>query len=235
MHSEREGWLSVEELVHHRMVSFHREQVQAIVNGEAAFRLKPGGSVIVHLIPVEAVRARKRYTASELKNHGNGIQPLGEQSGRYRFNADGYVGCDGEGEVGAYTQLHRDGRLEAVMTDSTYEQHGVRALRDGFIERAIFDMVGEYLRFCEGIGISAPIWTFVALAGCKGVRGRTWHGFGDEAIHRPVVFLPEFEIESLEVEPVTHLRPLFDCLANAVGLERSFNYDEQGVRQERRY
>ena len=50
---------------------------------------------------------------------------------------------------------------------------------------------------------------------------------------RPVVFLPEFEVDSLDIEPVTHLRPLFDCLANAVGLERSLNYDERGSRSER--
>jgi hypothetical protein len=65
------------------------------------------------------------------------------------------------------------------------------------------------------------------------VRGRSWDGLGDEAIERAVVFLPEFEIESLDIEPVTHLRPLFDCLANAVGLERSLNYDEHGNRRER--
>ena len=233
MHSSPEGCLWAEELVHHRMVSYHRQRVEAIIGGDSPFRLKPGGRLIVHLIPAESVRSRKRFTASELKAHGNALRPLGEQSGRFRFNADGFVSYDGEGEIGAYTQLHRDGRLESVMTDATYEQHGFKALRDGFIERAIFEVVGEYLRFCEGIGIAAPMWAFVALSGCQGVRGKTWHGLGDEAIQSPVVFLPEFEIESLEIEPVTHLRPLFDCLANAVGLERSLNYDEQGSRRER--
>ena len=234
MHSSREGWLSAEEVVHHRMESFHRQRVEGIVGGDSPFCLKPGGSLIIHLIPAEAVRSRKRYSASDLKAHGKGLRPLGEQSGHVRFNSEGYAGYDREGDVGAYSQLHRDGRLEAVMTDATYEQHGARALRDGFCERAIFEVVGEHLRFCKGIGIAAPVWAFVALSGCKGVRGRSWDGLGDEAIERPVVFLPEFEIESLDIEPVTHLRPLFDCLANAVGLERSLNYDEQGNRRERR-
>ncbi len=233
MHSSPEGFLSAEELVHYRMISYHRQRVEAIIGGDSPFRLKPGGRLIVHLIPAETVRTRKRFTASDLKVHGKDLRPLGEQSGRHRFNEDGYLAYDGEGEVGAYSQLHRDGRLEAVTTDATYEQHGTRALRDGFCERAIFEAVGEHLRFCKGIGIAAPVWSFVALSGCHGVRGRTWHGPGEEAIQRPVVYLPEFEVESLDIEPVTHLRPLFDCLANAVGLERSLNYDERGSRTER--
>src|SRR5438270_539264 len=107
MHSSPEGWLSAEELVHHRMVSVHRQRVEAIVGGDSPFRLKSGGSLIVHLIPAEAVRSLKRYTASDLKAHGKELRPLGKQSGHVRFNSDGYAGYDREGDVGAYSQLHR--------------------------------------------------------------------------------------------------------------------------------
>jgi len=39
---------------------------------------------------------------------------------------------------------------------------------------------------------------------------------------------------SCDIDPVTHLRPMIDVLWNAVGLERSLNYDEQGNRTVRR-
>jgi hypothetical protein len=228
------GWLSADELVLHRMASFHRERVGAIVAGDASFPLEDGSKLIVHLLPEVSERSRVRFTASDLKAHGGSVLPLGDQSGQHRFNAEGYASYSGNGTVGAYSQLLRDGRLEAVMADATYEQQGARLLRDGLCERAIIDLVGQYLSFCRGIGLAAPVWVFAALTDSRGVRMRTWHGFGGEAIHRDLVFLPDIQVESLDIDPATYLRPLFDCLANAVGLERSLNYDEQGNRSERR-
>ena len=215
------GWLSAEELVHHRMEAFHRERVRAIVAGEAPFRLKAGPTLVVHLIPLDTVRSRRRFTASELKVHGRTIPPLGEQSGQYRFNAEGYASYDGEGEARSYTQLLRDGRLEAVTAEAGYEQQGAKFLRDSLCERSMAELVGQYLVFCKGIGIPSPIWVFTALAGCEGLRVSTWHGVSGGAIHRPLLFLPEFSLDSLDIaHPDQHLRPLFDCLANAVGYER---------------
>jgi hypothetical protein len=218
------------------MDSFHRERVRAIVADDAPFPLVDGSKLVVHLIPEVSERSRVRFTASDLKAHGEAVLPLGDQSGQHRFNAEGYASYsgDGDGKVGAYSQLLRDGRLEAVMADATYEQQGARLLRDGLCERAIIELVGQYLAFCRGVALAAPIWAFAALTDCRGVRLRTWHGFGGEAIHRDLVFLPEFHVESLDIDRNTYLRPLFDCLANAVGLERSLNYDEQGNRSERR-
>ena len=228
MNSISEGWLSTEELFHHRMEAIHRHRVEAINRGDSPFRLKPGGSLIVHLIPAESVPSRKRYTASNLKDHSNGLRPLGEQSGHFRFNTYGYSSYTGEREVTAYTQLYRDGHLEAVMTDTTYMQGRTKVLKDSLCERAIFEVVGEYLRFCKGIGIALPVWAFVALTDCVDMRVKTWTDLSDDVIHSPLVFLPEFEIDSFDIQPVTYLRPLFDCLANAVGLEQSLNYDKQG-------
>ena len=65
----------------------------------------------------------------------------------------------------------------------------------------------------------------------------TFHSeWGDEGhvIDRPVVELPETEIAALDINVDTHLRPLLDCIWNAMGFEASLNYDEAGNRRERR-
>lgn len=227
-------WLSADELVLHRMESFHRERGRAIVAGDAPFPLVDGSKLVVHLIPEASERTRVRFTASDLKTQGGAVLPLGDQSGQHRFNEEGYASYSGHGKVGAYTQLFRDGRLEAVMADATYEQQGARLLRCGLCERAIIELLGQFLTFSQGIGVATPIWVFASLLGCRGVGVSTWHGFHGEAIHRDLVFFPDIRVESLDIDPATYLRPLFDCLANAVGLERSPNYDEQGNRCERR-
>jgi len=216
------------------MESFHRERVRAIMASDAPFRLKAGLMMVVHLIPEETVRSCKRFTASELKAHGGTLAPLGEQSGRNRFNAEGYAVHDYEAEVGAYTQLHRDGRLEGVTANVAYTQYGVRVLNNDLCERAIIEVMNQYQSFCRGLGILLPIWLFVALVGCEDVRGSTWHEFRGEAVHRQLVFLPDFQVDSFDAVPASYLRSLFDCLANVVGLERSPNHDEHGNRSERR-
>lgn len=228
------GWLSIEELVRHRMESFHRERVQLIADGAAPFPLVPGGKLVVHLIPEDAVRTSKRYTASDLKARGGTFLPFGEQSGLPRFNADGFATFSGTNQVEAYTQLFRDGCLEAVTTEITYTQGDSLFLRLGWLERVLIDLVKQHLGFCSGIGINPPAWIFTTLIGCQGARSSAWQGYGDVSISRSLVFLPSLVIESLESDPITQLRPLFDCLANVTGFERSPNYDEQGNRREHR-
>ena len=50
----------------------------------------------------------------------------------------------------------------------------------------------------------------------------------------PAAFFPEVEIGSLDEEPVKLLRPWCDTLWQACGMERSFNFDQEGKWRERR-
>lgn len=229
------GWFSVEELILHRMEAFHRGRVQAIKDGDTPLEMKTGAKFVVHMIPLESVRGRRRFTASDLKTHGAHVLPLGETCSARQFNADGYVIADGRDEVRAYSQLFRDGRVEGVTAEAVYQQDKVRVLRDALCELALIRLALDHLGFCRGIGLVPPVWIFAALIDCVGVRLKTVFGFSSEAIVRPEVFLPELEIDSLEVDPAKFLRPLFDCLGNSVGQERSRNYDEQGNRRDRNY
>lgn len=225
--------LSPEERIRLRMEHAHRERVRAIVAGETPFPLRDGTKLIVQLIPEVSAGTPARFPASELKAHGEVIVPLGKDSGSYRFNVDGFAGCDEESRAQAYTQLYRDGRLEAVMANAAYEKQGEKLLHDDFCERAIISLVRQYLFFAEKIGISSPFWLFAAMTGCQGVKINTWHRFACKAIDRDTIFLSDSRIEQHDIDPNTYLRPVFDCLANAVGLERSLNYDEQGNRRDR--
>jgi hypothetical protein len=99
------GWFSADELLFHRMESFHRERVREIGAGEAPFRMKAGGAIILHLIPTISVLAPRRFTGAELKEHGQRILPPGQSSCLSRFNADGLANHDGKPESRAYAQV----------------------------------------------------------------------------------------------------------------------------------
>ena len=225
------GWLSIEELVRHRMESFHHERVRAIADGTAPFPLVSGGKLVVHLIPEESICSPKRFTALELKAQGKTILPFGRQSGLPRYNLDGFATFDGSDEVKGYSQLFRDGRSEAVTTNIVYERYDRKLMRRSNCEMAVIKLVEQYCNVCNCLSISSPVWVFAALVDCKGIRVSTDEEISDEALRNPISYLPSHLIESFGSDPATQLRPLFDCLANAVGLERSPDYDVEGKRK----
>lgn len=237
-------WLSEDEVLHHRMESFHRQRVEAVNGENSLLTVRGGGILVLHLIPQSCVFGRARFDGAKLKEHGNSVHAPGSR-GSYsysRLNVDGVLNYEGRESVRAYSQLFRDGRLEAAMPEVSFplerqQKNGVHCLRDSTCEQAVFNTVGSYLRFCKGIGLEAPIWMFSALVGCKGVRictDMSFHDMSEYAIDRSPVWFPAVEIASLDVEPMKLLRPWCDILWQACGMERSFSFDQEGKWRERR-
>jgi hypothetical protein len=233
-------FLSEDEVLFNRMQTLHRQRVDAIASGQSHIGKRESGVLVVHLIPLSSVRTRTHIDIAKLKEHGRMVPALGSDGAQSRFNADGVL--RGYEEGGPYSQLFRDGRLEAAMPEIAFpidrQQNGSPVcLRDSICEHAMFTTIGGYLRFCTAVGLGPPIQMFSAIVGCEGVRICTDWGFRDLsnfAIDRSPVFLPDLEIDSLDANPMKLLRPWCDTLWQASGIERSFNFDEQGNWRERR-
>ena len=234
--------LSKEEIVFQRMQDFHCQRVSAVVAGDVPLEKREGGILVLHLIPESTVLTRSLLDSTSLKEHGGRIRPLGELGGQSRFNVDGFLNFVGDQKVRAYSQFFRDGRLESVMSDVGYAvNHHVEnpplAIRSSLCERAVFDVIHDYLKVCKVIGIKPPIWMFSALVECEGFRmmtDRMFRDVSDKAVDRSPAILPELKITSVDAEPQQLLRPWCDTLWQASGLERSFNYDQDGNWHEQR-
>jgi hypothetical protein len=234
--------LNEKEVVFHRMEAFHRDRLRAFCSGSSPLKGRRGGVLVIHLIPESSVRTRKRFDATQLQEHGSQVYTLGDRGGNSRFNVDGFMNYDGRDAIRAYSQLYRDGRLEAAMSDLAHplereQKNGLHVLRDSIAEKAMFALVPNYLAFCKAIDLEAPIWLYSALVDCEGVRICTdwvFRDASDHGIDRSPCHLPEVEITSLDVEPKALLRPWCDTLWQACGMERSFNFDEDGNWRERR-
>ncbi len=231
MTDHQSPWLTQDEVLFHRMVAFHRQRVEAIASGASPHLKKDARILIVHLIPQECVQKRIVFDGLKLQTHGNRISPLGRGGWSSRFNVDGFMNFYDQDEIRALSQLFRDGRLEAATADLVEEGNGTPFIHGTVCEQAFFDIASTYLEFCRKIGLNAPIWMFSAFVGCQGVRiasGRSFMVRDRLGIDRSPAFLPETEIDSLDIKPATFLRPLCDALWQSAGLERSPNYDEQG-------
>jgi hypothetical protein len=231
------NWLSKEELIFHRMEKFHRERVDNLANGKAPLSKHVNGTLVVHLIPQACVISRNQFEGAKLKEHGRATRPLGGGGANSRFNVDGLLSYDGQREIMAYTQVFRDGRVEAAMTDIGYKENGFCAIRDMICEQAVFSLVGSYLQFCEAIGLETPITMLSALIDCVGIRFKMhprFPDFSDNAIDRSPAFLPELKLPKLDIKPANFLRPWCDTFWQAGGLECSLNYDGDGNWHQRR-
>jgi hypothetical protein len=237
-----QSWLSEDEVLFHRMEAFHRQRVEAIASGQSPLGKRDDGILVVHLIPRSCVQARNRFDGAKLKEHGGTVPALGGRGGYARFNVDGLLNYEGNEVLRAYSQLFRDGRLEAAMPEIAFpldrqQKKGVRCLRESLCEQAVFNTVAGYLRFCKAIGLGVPIHIFSALVGCEGVRictDMTFHDVSEHAIDRSPAFVPDIELTSLDAEPMTALHPWCDTIWQACGMERSFSFDQQGNWRERR-
>lgn len=239
---EAASWLSRDEVVFGRLQAFHRERVETLAANPNPLSAEHKGILIVHLVPQKCVEARVRIDAAKLNEHSGRLAPLGELGSRVRFNVDGLLKYDHHEKCRAYCQLYRDGRIESVMSDAAYavnphHPEGRQALRDIICERAVRDLLRSYPTFAQGLGLEPPIWMFSALIDCRGVRilaNRDWSDLSEHSIDRSPAYLPEVEIGTLDVEIDSLLRPWCDSLWQASGVERSFNFDDQGKWRQRR-
>lgn len=230
--------LSEEERIYHRLITFHRERVELIRADKAQPALTNASRLVVHLIPKQALLSRKEFTATELKNAASKMKSLGMSMHTYghsRFNADGELFSNGEKTVRSYAQLYRSGIFEGVMCDAIYLQNEhTKVLRDNWCEEAMMTALFNYLGFVKAIKVDLPVWIIAAICGCSGAkicRDPSCASHTENGIDRDIVWLPETIVESFDANPEKLLRPVFDVMFNAAGLERSFHYDENGKRQ----
>jgi len=242
--------LSEDEVHFHRMETFHRKLVEMIVNGQSPLGTTKDGVLVVHLIPHSAVSTRIRFDGAKLIQAGNAISAFGDD-GRYgtsRFNVDGLLLLDSEREPLSWTQIFRSGVVEAASSAITFsvadpysrnkpdDSPAQQYLRDDACEKAVIQLVGDYCKFCNTVGVVAPFTMFSALVGCQGVRIHSHRGYSVSlrSVDRSPAFLPEIEFEGFDFDPMSQLQPWCDTLFQAIGFERSPNFDETGKWSERR-
>ena len=149
------------------------------------------------------------------------------QQGFTRHNLDGLVAVDGNGSAPprSYTQLFRDGSIEAV---EVYLGFTEGLLFGQQLEKRFAEHCSRYASTLRQLRVDAPLAVSMSLLqvdGCRLVRER--HGPTRPGFDRSDVLLPEVIIETDEVTPA-QLRPLFDVMWQASGWERSPSFTDTG-------
>jgi hypothetical protein len=149
-----------------------------------------------------------------------------------RINFEGLLIHGGGDRSYAYTQIFRNGCLEAVHENLL--DRGCGRYQNKIPVRSLEDSILRYLPFCtrvlDDMGCKPPISVMMSLIGAKDMYlevNQYIYPDGYPISHDPLV-IPEAVIQDFTVSAGKILKPVFDIVWNACGFSKTPYLDEEG-------
>ncbi len=231
---------SLSDRVSERVREFRLERIAKIQAGDTPSPLKPGGSVVLHIVPLDAFRSPARIDPGAVSSLSNNLPlvPLNHDfGGESWFNLDGLVRSSFSSSnryFSAYLQIFRSGILETVDTDLLSDFNGIRRIPSLLFEEAVIKAARDYTDSLCRLQVEFPFSLMLTLVGVKGYS----LAFNDRSFthrtrsfDRDVLFIPDLLIETGGSDFGSLLKGCFDMVWNASGWARSMFYDETGKRR----
>lgn len=230
----RDAFLS-SETIPERIRQFRRDRANKLQNrDELPLQLYERSLLAIHVIPLAGFGVGGSETVSNKAMHRSMLQPPGATGWNNRINLDGVVTFSGRvGEPSrAYTQLFRNGVVEAVASIGYQNDKGKTYIHGSSVERYLLEGLHSYLDFYAKEDIPGPYYCFITLIDVRGVV-MALDNFrfaldGPLVSDRSMLLIPEVVIESSAESVANVLRPKIDLVWNAFGMQRSPNFDDEG-------
>lgn len=214
-----------------RIKRFVLERVLKAVQGESPVPL-PDTRILLHLIPLSALDPTSlRDVSKTAVRLSIDLQPMDVGGWGTRFNFDGVLAFSSGDYNKSYVQVFRSGIIEAADAEMFKYERSIPTLQ---FESNLWHASTRYLLAQKKLGLPLPIFVVITLVGVKGFKlsVNQWILMqltnGPVPVDRDILQLPEIMIEDYDVDFSNILRPAFDALWQACGLQQSFNYDQTG-------
>jgi hypothetical protein len=214
-----------------RIKDFRAERVARILADDTPVALPQGARVILHLIPFSAMDGTAVLNPIAVAR-GPFFRPLAATGLSTRFNVDGVV-YSSEGSGGTYLQVFRTGALEAVCYSLVAVDDPTQPKRFpiGLFEMEVMQAAKENIEALKAHGVLPPIALLLTLTGVKEhqLAGNSSWPVHPLRFDRDTILFPDLLLHEELPRPSIPLRPLFDMVCQAAGLERSPSYDSSGT------
>ena len=236
---------------------FREDRVHEIISGNSARPLQGNGRLILHIIPLAAVTSSWQVDLEkvfQVNQVNKAFRPMGAtafwQGGSPRFNFEGLVIERGGEHNSGYTQIFRNGALEATKASTIrsakirqVDYNELHIMEKKFIhgpplEKHIFEVLPGYLNgLCE-VGVPPPVAVLFTLEGVKGIPYEVRQHIDDDidddpvpVIEREILYLPECLINEYGPDPDYHraVKPAFDTLWNTAGRRSAHSFSADGI------
>ncbi len=226
--------------MHDKMNDYVRDRVQKIADDEGIVPLARGNGaearLVLHVLPFAAFSGGSQIDVSAAQDVERLLQPLGS-SGTPRINFDGFM-IVRTGEIAhGYTQLFRNGVVEATKVRIVAQQEEAKWVPMRSMIEPTYARLPTFIHALQALGVPPPFGVSISLIEVRGARlgvGNFWDAEDQHPIDRPQLVLPmqivaDFGDDAFYRNAIT---PALDALWNAVGLpsSRNFlaNFDDQG-------
>ena len=131
-----------------------------------------------------------------------------------------------------YCQVFRSGAFEAVDADLLQQSNYANLIASTHVEQKILHATSRYLKASKQLGVPLPLIITLTVIGVKGyaiATGSTWSNFRPtHTIDRDTLLLPDVLLEDYTTPADVALKPVFDALWQAGGMNGCQHYDEKG-------
>lgn len=211
-----------------KMKSFRTERMGKVIANELPVKIPDGPTAIMHVIPFSAFNPGEKHQLYKPENIAE-CAPFIVGSFNWRINFDGFLvhtPVNAEGDVVTYSQLFTSGIFEVV---------DARILRDSVIpcnrfEKAVIDSLERYFQVYRNMEITPPVLIMLSLHNVKGHKmPMSAYDFENgDPIDRNTLIIPEVLVDDFNIAPDILMKPIFDAIWNAAGVEASKCYDKNG-------
>ena len=212
---------------------FRNNRISVVISGEGHRPLMDEGRLFIHIVPTAAFSGMVHLDVEKIHEMHNAFRPLGDSGMTPRFNFHGFINERGGDQNHGYTQIFRNGALEATKAGIVRDQDNLR-IPGLKTEKDIFERLPPYIDGLRDIGVPPPLIIMFTLEGVKGayykVTSDSW-GEYEPPLADKVLFLPECVLENYGTALEYHkaARPAFDALWNAIGYSKSQFFNEDGL------
>lgn len=208
-----------------RVSEFRMERTAMLANGERSVHPP---MVVLHVMPASAAAGQLIDQESLVSFRGKILTMAG--GGSWGWNLDGPVITAGGPSDGlhGYCQVFRDGSIESVAGAIGGHPKSDPILHIPAMEMWVMDALKQYLSASAEAGVEPPFWVMLTFLGVKGFYAPVMHR-NPQPIDRDVLRLPEVLYNDRTAKLEAIVRPMFDALWQAAGLEGSPNFGDNGL------
>jgi hypothetical protein len=226
---------NLQETLIERIRNFRLDRIAKISADETPVPLGSPYRVVLHLIPGNVFNPSVKFDINSIfERRHEKLSIIHGTTMNGRYNLDGLFTYSSpvDGKYSGYTQLYRNGIIEAVDAWMLREREGYGKVIPGIaFEEKLIQATDIYLKLMSELDVEPPIFIFLSLLNVKEYKIATSNGGFTEYsdfIDRDMLLLPAEVIENHDVRAETVLKPLFDLIWNACGYPKSLNFDESG-------
>jgi Schlafen, AlbA_2 len=222
-----------------RVQDFRLDRIAKLVAGHGPIQLMERGTLVLHIVPLTAFDSPTVLALQPIERDFRIFVPMGSTTASgMRINFDGVLKTSNADPQAtqhrAYTQLYRNGIVEAVASSLINDRTQVISYLDDVIVKETLKKLNDL----ASVGVEPPFAILVSLYGVRGIqlnfaRGQNAAWFDDlgHALDRDQYHPQEVVLETLPQnvqECAKTLRPILDQIANAGGAAQSPIFDAQG-------